>query len=1068
MTRSRHYPELSTVLARVWLALTILALAARVAGSQLPVRSFTIADGLGDNRVHHIIVDSRGLLWISTHGGLSRFDGTSFQSFGVTQGLPFPAINDILEMPDGDFWLGSNGAGVIRFPLSSGRRQSEAFSVGREPTSNRVNRLVRTRDGTIWLGTDGGLFRMTIGAGGKPTFVPVELRLHAHPEATVQVWSMVEDAEGRLWVGTRFGLVSVLPDGRTIWYRIRSGFETDHVVSILYTPEDGLLWIGHESGLTIFKPPSASSNQHEHALDRAHESLSIARSVAGPHRSLLAATVVLPKERDESVHFDGAGTGAPLFMADLVRSGSEGIHVLAIDGVFKFSFSTGRFTAVTDPHFRTARIAAGAEDRAGNLWVATQSGVLRVARHGFMTFGEDDGLGRVVARVLVSRAGEPVAVSEGWRVSRFDGERFHTVRANIPSAARHAGWQMGGQSAIEDRAGDWWFATRGGLVRFPRVRRMEDLATMVPRLYSRHDGLAQDDIWRLFEDSRGDIWAASLIPGREVLTRWDRASDQFQRYSDADGLQAFNSPTSFYEDSRGVLWVTFRDGGIARYENGRFRMLTEANGLPPGGIGFAFADHAGRLWCTNVRMGLYRIDDLNAEHLQPVFVARPEKLDGAVVTRLLEDVFGSIYLVTPQGIMRIDDTTATDSASIAGLYTARDGLVAGEVVGTSRDQEGRLWFSTAQGVSYYQPAPREQSPPPEVRLGGLRIAGVEQPISAAGEQSVAGLELTPGQSQLEIDYFGIGFSSGQSLAFEYRLLGAGDAWSTPRPSRSVLFSNLAPGRYEFEVRAVSSAGERSPRPARAVFRVVPPVWRRWWFVTLATLVGLSGVVGFERYRAGYRREIARARDERLAELERVRQRIAADLHDEIGSSLTQISILSEVAGRYGTDADPGLRHPLSTIATSSRELVDAMSDIVWAINPAKDHLSDVTQRMRRLAADTFTSSDTSFRLELPPPEVEIALGANVRRELFLIFKEAVNNIVKHSGCSEAVIRMAIEGGVLRLELRDNGKGFDPSVPADGHGLTSLRRRASTLGGTLTIDSRPGAGTAIILTLPMPT
>jgi signal transduction histidine kinase len=355
-----------------------------------------------------------------------------------------------------------------------------------------------------------------------------------------------------------------------------------------------------------------------------------------------------------------------------------------------------------------------------------------------------------------------------------------------------------------------------------------------------------------------------------------------------------------------------------------------------------------------------------------------------------------------------------------------------------------------------------------VRLGGLRIAGVEQPISAAGEQSVAGLELAPGRSQLEIDYFGISFASGESLAFEYRLLGADEAWSDPRPSRSVLFSNLAPGRYEFEVRAVSSGGERSPQPARAVFRVVPPVWRRWWFVALATLVGLSGIVGFERSRAAYRREIARARDERLAELERVRQRIAADLHDEIGSTLTQISILSEVASRHGADADPGLRHPLSTIATSSRELVDAMSDIVWAINPAKDHLSDVTQRMRRLAADTFTASDTSFRLELPPPEREIALGANVRRELFLIFKEAVNNIVKHSGCSEVVIRLAIEGGVLRLELRDNGKGFDPSVPADGHGLTSLRHRASTLGGTLTIDSRPGTGTAIILNLPMPT
>jgi len=215
-------------------------------------------------------------------------------------------------------------------------------------------------------------------------------------------------------------------------------------------------------------------------------------------------------------------------------------------------------------------------------------------------------------------------------------------------------------------------------------------------------------------------------------------------------------------------------------------------------------------------------------------------------------------------------------------------------------------------------------------------------------------------------------------------------------------------------------------------------------------------------------KLRRAREERIAELERVRKRIAADLHDEIGSSLTQISILSEVAHRRGADADPGLSYPLSTIAASSRELVDAMSDIVWAINPAKDHLSDLTQRMRRLAADTFTACNTDFRLELPPPEADLKLGANLRREMFLIFKEGVNNMVKHSGCSQAAIRLAIHNGSLRLELTDNGNGFDSPIPTEGHGLTSLRSRAAALGAVLTIVSAPGAGTAITLDLPVPT
>jgi signal transduction histidine kinase len=123
--------------------------------------------------------------------------------------------------------------------------------------------------------------------------------------------------------------------------------------------------------------------------------------------------------------------------------------------------------------------------------------------------------------------------------------------------------------------------------------------------------------------------------------------------------------------------------------------------------------------------------------------------------------------------------------------------------------------------------------------------------------------------------------------------------------------------------------------------------------------------------------------------------------------------------------------------------------------------------MRRFAADTFTASNTALHLDLPPRDQEVKLGANMRREVFLIFKEAVNDIVKHSACSEVFIRFAVEGSRLRLELRDNGKGFDPQLESDGHGLVSLRSRAATLGGALSIDSSPRGGTSVTLDLPIP-
>src|SRR5262245_25335571 len=169
------------------------------AARELPVRVFTTEDGLGDNRVNRMVRDSRGLLWICTNGGISRFDGSQFQTFGAADGMPYPVINDLLELPDGDFWLASNGSGLIRFRLSSGGQRYEAFLVDREPTANRVNRLFRSPDGDIWVGTDGGLFRMTVRANGRPDFTRVELRRQGHPDEMVQVWAFAADRDGALW-----------------------------------------------------------------------------------------------------------------------------------------------------------------------------------------------------------------------------------------------------------------------------------------------------------------------------------------------------------------------------------------------------------------------------------------------------------------------------------------------------------------------------------------------------------------------------------------------------------------------------------------------------------------------------------------------------------------------------------------------------------------------------------------------------------------------------------------------------------------------------------------------------
>jgi len=438
------------------------------------------------------------------------------------------------------------------------------------------------------------------------------------------------------------------------------------------------------------------------------------------------------------------------------------------------------------------------------------------------------------------------------------------------------------------------------------------------------------------------------------------------------------------------------------------------------------------------------LDDPQAEHPSFVKYTMADGLASNGVSCITEDKLGRMYFGTTRSLDRLDLET-----NRIRHYTKADGLASNAVRVAFRDREGALWFGTDLGISRLIPGPDPPTSPPPILISGLRIAGDVQPISAMGETEVLGLVLNPTQNQLSIDFVGLGFAAGESLRYQYRF--ADSEWSAPTDQRTINYASLSPGRYQFQVQAVTADGNASPAPATITFTILPPIWQRWWFVTLVALtVGLA--VWF----------IYRYRVTRLIELERVRTRIATDLHDDIGSGLSHIALLSEVVRRRVNRDDPPVRESLAQIAGSSRELVDSMSDIVWAVDPRKDHLSDLTQRMRRFASEVFTARNIEFRFQESTEADDMKLGADVRRQVFLIFKESVNNIVRHSACKQADIEFMVEHGWLTLKVSDNGKGFDSEEESDGHGLVSMRERAKALGGDLELISDNGDGTTVRL------
>jgi signal transduction histidine kinase len=233
------------------------------------------------------------------------------------------------------------------------------------------------------------------------------------------------------------------------------------------------------------------------------------------------------------------------------------------------------------------------------------------------------------------------------------------------------------------------------------------------------------------------------------------------------------------------------------------------------------------------------------------------------------------------------------------------------------------------------------------------------------------------------------------------------------------------------------------------------VWQRWWFLMLAALALAASAHWL------YRTRVAR-----LLALERVRTRIATDLHDDLGANLSQIAILSEVLLLGVGKEDRAMAKMLSLITTTANESVESMSDIVWAINPKADSLQNLIQRMRRFASDGFTARNIEFEFRAPELNRGVKMGADLRREIFLLFKEAVNNVLRHSKCTRAEIEAHLDGDDLCLRVSDNGQGFDTTKDTDGSGLVSIRQRAQNLAGTLEVTSAPGHGTTIALRAPL--
>ncbi|HWN97714.1 MAG TPA: two-component regulator propeller domain-containing protein, partial [Blastocatellia bacterium] len=680
----------------------------------LPVKNYTTADGLARDQINRIVRDSNGYLWFCTEEGLSRFDGYEFTNYTTDHGLPSRTVYDLLETRGGIYWVATaNGLCKFNPRGRSGSTKSHSPSANNaaapEPmfttylaeaeSGRQITGLLEDQAGTIWCGTGVGLYRLEQ-TGSHPTIHAVDIGMTNESMDDKFVQAIIEDRLGSLWVATRgSGLYRRWPDGHSEHYTVRNGL-LDNGVKSLLEDRDGTLWVGTVKGLCqLVRDPV-------------------------PNHSIVARKYTSK---------DGLAEG---WIVTIYRASDGRFWVGATSGLSEFVSSAGGNAAfrtyTTQQGLSDNHVSTLGEDREGNLWIGTGSGgAIKLVRNGFITYATADGLDQAgVNSIFEDQLGElcVTASSRDRFVAQFDGKRFITIRPAIPPSIKNLGWGWN-QIALQDHEGEWWLATGDGVCRFARTANVAELALRSPKaIYTTRDGLPDNNSFRVFEDSHGDIWISTASPVRAGISRLDRKTGKIHSYTESDGYEKskMGAPMAFFDDTAGHVWIGVWTG-LARHANGRLEMFTDADELSFGGVRAFYADRRGRLWIASSRGGLVCIEDPSAEHPHFLSYRTSDGLSSNEVWSVAEDDFGHIFAGTGKGVDRLDPATR-----LIKHYTTADGLVRGDITSAFQDHHGALWFCSRFGVSRLIPVPDQPQSPPPVVIKGLTIAGSVFPISELG------------------------------------------------------------------------------------------------------------------------------------------------------------------------------------------------------------------------------------------------------------------------------------------------------------------------------------------------
>lgn len=977
--------------------------------------ALSIEDGLGFRNVTALAQDSRGLMWFGTSQGIERFDGLHFVKFGSDRQADFHFPGEalleggLISPNDSTLWAVADGQ-LYAFDLCTNTSQNISSLAG---LTGEISAIRQARDGAVWLVAEGGTQQVLYKYEGYLRFRQMAISSLLRTPFN----SVAFDPHGNVWWSTNAeGLRQFSPEGELL-----------HAVK-----PDSFIWYGTK---LYFTPVFVDSRNRVFILPK----------------SVNQIWQYHPENGSHEIIADNLPTPAYHSLED-----SQGnIWFSTRNGVLRWGNNNGTGSTLTDfsgqmhSSLQYVEINDIFEDRTHILWIATDNGLLRfpIGRQLFKNYLTVPGVAWSNSMRGIFQAGSGAVYAfcdkrkNGlYRLNPETGESI--LEFPFDDSLNPTGLEQSAKHFIYDEKENTAWALTDYLLKIDLNAGLCSAAGEFKDIAEKLD----HNPFILLKDG-------SFLLGfkLENLTIFDLKTTARTKLfpNGLSGVKPTNTEV-FLEDGNGLLWVGTTSGGLFCFNRkgetlAHFTTKTEP-ALSKDHVLALHFDKTGKLWIGTFGGGLNCLSgDLSKfENLTTRVFTQKEGLCDNNVVSILEDDDGNIWAATYNGL----SCYRVDEGAFRNFYE-EDGLSSHEFNYTSslKDGQGNLWFGGMNGLNVFAPKDilRAEKNPPLCLTGFTKYnhRSDSTEVQVIGNRAIERFVISPYDSWFQFSWALPNYFKPDKNHYYVRLEGLEEDWSNLGNTPFVRYNKLPPGKYVLRVKGSDSNGNWSETELAVPVTVLPFFYQTWWFylIVLAFLAGVAYV-------------IVRYRIQRLLEMERMRTRIASDLHDEVGSMLAGLAMQAELLEMTAGEKD---RPRMAHIADISRSAVSKMRELVWSIDSRRDQVKNLLDRMREQAADLLQPRDIACRFVLGTLPLEKKLPVDMRLQIFLIFKEALANVLRHSNATEVVVRFGNFGGQFELSIHDNGSSAQKEKDklSTGLGLSNMELRAGKLGAKLEVERTAG-------------